>query len=70
VCVHLQFNVCKEIGVKLDIEHWCEHAPKLVETSREGKVSVLWNQKVQTLRTIPNNKPVIVIRENEKEHAG
>ena len=27
----------------------------------------MWNQKVQTDRTIPNNKPDIIIRNNEKE---
>jgi hypothetical protein len=37
-----------------------------VETSRGGKVTILWNQQVQTDRTIPNNKPDIVIRDNEK----
>jgi hypothetical protein len=26
----------------------------------------LWNQQVQTDRTIPNNKPEIIIRDNEK----
>jgi hypothetical protein len=26
----------------------------------------LWNQQVQTDRTIPNNKPDIIIRDNEK----
>jgi len=26
----------------------------------------LWNQQVQTDRTIPNNKPVIIISDNEK----
>jgi len=66
VCAELQFNVCKEIRVKLDNEHWYEHVPKLVETSREGKVTVLWNQKVQALSTVPNNKPDTVIPENEK----
>jgi hypothetical protein len=28
--------------------------------------TILWNQQVQTDRTIPNNKPDIVIRDNEK----
>jgi hypothetical protein len=28
---------------------------------------MLWNQQVQTDRTIPNNKPDITIRDNEKE---
>jgi hypothetical protein len=40
--------------------------PKSVETSRGGKVTILWNQQVQTDRTIPNNKPDIIIRDNEK----
>jgi hypothetical protein len=40
--------------------------PKSVETSRGGKVTILSNQQVQTDRTIPNNKPDIVIRDNEK----
>jgi len=26
----------------------------------------LWNQQVQTDRTFPNNKPDIIIRDNEK----
>jgi hypothetical protein len=29
-------------------------------------VTILWIQEVQTDRTIPNNKPDIIIRENEK----
>jgi hypothetical protein len=66
VCAQLQFNVYKEVGIKLDNEHWCELVPKLVGTGLEGKVTVLWNQQVQTLRTIPNNKPDIVTRDNEK----
>ena len=55
-------------GVKLDNEHSHDHAPKLVETSHEGKVTILANQKVQTCRTIPNNKPDIIIVIMKKEH--
>jgi len=29
-------------------------------------ITILWNQQVQTDRTIPNNKPDIIIRDNEK----
>jgi len=29
-------------------------------------VTILWNQQVQTDRTIPNNKSDIIIRDNEK----
>ena len=39
--------------------------PKSVETSQGGRVTILWNQQVQTDRTIPNNKPDIIIRDNE-----
>ena len=47
-------------------KHWYENVPKSAETSQGGKVTILWNQKVQTDRTIPNNKPDIIIRDTEK----
>jgi hypothetical protein len=67
VCTQLHFNICEEIGVKLDSELCYEHVPKSVETSQEDKVIILWNQQVQTDRTIPNNKPDIIIRNNEEQ---
>jgi hypothetical protein len=39
---------------------------KSAETSQGGQVTMLWNQQVQTDRTIPNNKPDIIICNNEK----
>jgi hypothetical protein len=65
VSAQLHFNICKESGVQLDKNHWYEHVPKSVQTSRGGKVTILWNQQVQTDRTTSNNKPDIVIRDNE-----
>jgi len=41
--------------------------PKSVETSQGSKVAILWNQQIKTDRTIPNNKPDIIIPDNEKE---
>ena len=38
----------------------------IVETSLEGKLAILLNQEGQTDRTIPNNKPDIIFRGNEK----
>ena len=46
-------------------KHWYEHVPKSVETGKGFKVTILWNQQVQTDRTIPNNKPDIIIEVNE-----
>ena len=66
MCAQLHFNICKETGVQLDKKHWYEHVPKSVETGQGGNVTILWNQQVQTDRTIPNNKPDIIIRDNEK----
>jgi polysaccharide pyruvyl transferase WcaK-like protein len=37
-----------------------------VETDQGGNVTILWNHQVQTDRTIPNNKPHIITRDNEK----
>jgi hypothetical protein len=66
VCAQLHLNICKGLGVKLDTELWYEHVPKSVETSQVGKVTILWDQQVQTDRTIPNNRTGIIIRDNEK----
>jgi hypothetical protein len=52
--------------VHLDKKYWYERVRKSVETSQGGKVTILWNQQVQTDRTIHNNKPDIIIRDNEK----
>jgi len=46
--------------------HWYEHIPKSVEKGQGGKVTILWNQQVQTDRTIPNNKQDIIDRDNDK----
>jgi len=53
-----------ETGVQLDKNHWYEYVPKSVQTSQGGKVTVLWNQQAQTDRTIPSNKPDIIIHDN------
>jgi hypothetical protein len=65
VFAELRFNTCKELGVTLDSELWYEHVPKSVETGQVGNVTVLWNQQVQTDRTVTNSKPGIIIRDNE-----
>jgi len=66
VCAQLHFQICKETVVQLDKKHWYEHAPKSVETNEGGKVTILWNQQIQTDRIISNNKPDIIIRDNGK----
>ena len=50
--------------VKLDNEYRYGRVSKSVETSRESKVTILWNQQVRTDRTVPENKPDIKIFDN------
>ena len=66
VCAERHFNLREEIGVKLDNERWCQHVPQSVHAGHSGKVTILWNQQVQTNRTIPNHKPNIIVRDNEE----
>ena len=61
VSAQIHFYICMEVWVQLDNKHWNEHVPKLVVTNQGGKLTILWNQQVQTDRTIPNNKPNIII---------
>jgi hypothetical protein len=42
-------------------KHWYESISKSIEASQEGKVTILWNQQVQTDRTLSNNKPDIIL---------
>jgi hypothetical protein len=53
-------------GGKIDSELWYEHVTKSGETSQVDEVIILGNQQVQTNRTIPKNKPDIIIKDNEK----
>jgi len=50
---------------RTDDEHWYEHVPKLVKTSHKDTIILLWNQQVQTDKTIPNNILNIKICDNE-----
>ena len=43
VCAELHFNLCKEMGEKLENKHRCDHVAISVETNLEVKVTVLWN---------------------------
>jgi len=67
-CAQVHLNICKEIKAKLDNEHWYGNIPKSNVTSHEHKVTILWNQQVQqvqTDKTISNNKPDTIIRDNK-----
>ena len=52
--------------LKLDNKRRYDHVPQSVESNNEGKVTVLWNQQVRTDRIIPNYRPYIIMRDNER----
>ena len=52
--------------VESDNKQWYDHVSKSVETSHEGKVAILWNQQVRDDRTLPNNKPDIIVPDNKQ----
>jgi hypothetical protein len=66
VSAQLHFNLCEEIGVKLENRHWHDHVTESATTCHGGKVTERWNQQVQTNRTIPNNEPDIIISDNKQ----
>jgi hypothetical protein len=65
VCAQLRFNICQELGVKLGNKHWYDHVPKLVEMSYEGKINQILEPASANHRTIPNDKPDIIIRDSK-----
>ena len=52
-------------GNKIRQGNLCEHIPRCVQTSHEGKVIALCNQQLPTDRTIPNNKLDTIVRDYE-----
>ena len=65
--INFHFNIYKEMRVKCDKEQWYDHVPKSFETSREGKVTIFCNQKLQNNRTLPSTKSNFIIRDNNQD---
>ena len=66
-CVHNYTSTyARKQGYNWTKKHLYKHAPKSIETSQGGKVTIFWNQQVQTDRNSLNNEPDIIIRDNEK----
>ena len=52
MCAQLYFNICKEIGVKLDNKHRFDHLRKISRTSHEDKITILPNRKCKPTELI------------------
>jgi hypothetical protein len=59
MCAQLHFNICKEIGIQLDVG-------MTLYRNQLKQVMKVKNQRVRTERTIPINKPDIIISDNKQ----
>ena len=66
VCAQLHFNICKKTGVKLDKKKLVRTCAKISRNKSRIKGNSTVGSQIETDRTIPNNKPDVIIRDNEK----
>lgn len=65
VCSYLHWQICTALEVPNTCPKWYEHSPKPVTSV--GLCTILYDQQIQTDRTIAANKPDIVIRDLAKK---
>jgi len=65
MCAKLHFNVCKEIGVQLDSEHWYDHYQIQSRQVMKIRLPYYGINKRQRTETFADNKPDIIIRDNK-----
>ena len=66
MCAQIHYNICKEMGVRVKKNTGTNMYQTQWKQLKGGKITILWNQQVQTERTIPNSKPDIIIRDAEQ----
>ena len=60
-CRYLPWNICREYGMDGLPKEWYDHVPTPVTTV--SSCTVLYNQQIHhTDRTVPDNKPDIILR--------
>ena len=62
VASYIHWHVCKDNGIEVD-EKWYQHQPTGIV--KQGSVTIFWDYPVTTDRTIPANRPDIIIKNNE-----
>ncbi|KAI5750850.1 hypothetical protein M8J77_001785 [Diaphorina citri] len=64
VCIYVHYQICKHFKFPVS-EKWYQHNPDPVMSNDD--VVVLYDQSIQTDRTILSNRPDIVIKEKKKK---
>lgn len=62
VCKALHFSISKYYECPLQTEKWYEHKPLHVTKSKDGKVTLLYDQQIITDRSIQANRPDLVLK--------
>lgn len=64
ICKLVHFEICK--GLKINTtEKWYNHTPNPVTTT--GPITIIYNQPIHTDRTIPANKPDIILKDHQNK---
>ncbi|EEB19129.1 reverse transcriptase, putative [Pediculus humanus corporis] len=65
ICQYLHWSICREYGMDGLPKEWYNHIPSPVTTV--GPCTVLYDQQIHTDRTVPANKPDIILRHNAEK---
>ena len=59
---YIHWSICKGLNIAVP-DKWYEHQPNTVEST--GDYTVLWDMPIQTDRTIPANRPDIIVKDRK-----
>ncbi|KAI5751771.1 hypothetical protein M8J77_010707 [Diaphorina citri] len=60
ICAYVHWCLCKKYKIPDTSTRWYEHEPKPVVTNEE--ITIIYDQQIHTDRTVPANKPDIVVK--------
>ncbi|KAL1451137.1 hypothetical protein WDU94_003426 [Cyamophila willieti] len=66
ICTYVHWCLCKKYNIPGIATRWYEHEPKPVVNNEE--VTILYDTQIHTDRTVPANKPDIVIKNLKEKH--
>lgn len=65
VCTQIHYNICENYGCDVEVDKWYKHKPRSICLSKDKETRILYDEPVQTDRTVHANRPDIIIREQK-----
>ena len=59
----IHWELCQKIEIQCK-DKWFNHIPNAVCSSKDGKVELYWNRKIEVGKALEHNKPDLVIVDN------